>query len=49
MSIQPNQTNQSNAAGELTHLLTLEGTPKEQVIDTLATAQQFVSVTYPAR
>ena len=49
MSIQPNQTNQSNAAGELTHLLTLEGMPKEQILHILDTAQQFVSVTDPAR
>jgi aspartate carbamoyltransferase catalytic subunit len=41
--------NQFNAAGELTHLLTLEGLPKEQIIHILDTAQQFVSVTDPAR
>ena len=37
--------NQFNAAGELTHLLTLEGLPKEQILHILDTAQQFVSVT----
>ena len=41
--------NQFNAAGELTHLLTLEGLPKEQVLHILDTAKQFVSVTDPAR
>ncbi len=41
--------NQFNAAGELTHLLTLEGLPKEQIIHILDTAQQFVSVTDPTR
>ena len=41
--------NQFNAAGELTHLLTLEGLPKEQILHILDTAQQFVSVTDPAR
>ena len=41
--------NQFNAAGELTHLLTLEGLPKEQIVHILDTAQQFVSVTDPAR
>ena len=41
--------NQINAAGELTHLLTLEGMPKEQIVHILDTAQQFVSVTDPAR
>ncbi|NBV02207.1 MAG: aspartate carbamoyltransferase catalytic subunit, partial [Burkholderiaceae bacterium] len=40
---------QTNAAGELTHLLTLEGMPKEQIVHILDTAQQFVSVTDPAR
>lgn len=43
------QTNQTNSAGELTHLLTLEGMPKEQILHILDTAQQFVSVTDPAR
>ena len=33
--------NQFNAAGELTHLLTLEGLPNEQIIHILDTAQQF--------
>uniref|UniRef100_UPI004048C013 aspartate carbamoyltransferase catalytic subunit n=1 Tax=Polynucleobacter sp. TaxID=2029855 RepID=UPI004048C013 len=41
--------NQFNAAGELTHLLTLEGLPKEQIIHILDTAQQFVSVADPTR
>jgi aspartate carbamoyltransferase catalytic subunit len=41
--------NQFNATGELTHLLTLEGLPKEQILHILDTAQQFVSVTDPAR
>jgi len=41
--------NQFNAAGELTHLLTLEGLSKEQILHILDTAQQFVSVTDPAR
>jgi aspartate carbamoyltransferase catalytic subunit len=41
--------NQFNAAGELTHLLTLEGLPKEQIVHILNTAQQFVSVTDPSR
>lgn len=41
--------NQFNSAGELTHLLTLEGLPKEQIIHILDTAQQFVSVTDPSR
>jgi aspartate carbamoyltransferase catalytic subunit len=40
---------QTNTAGELTHLLTLEGMPKEQIVQILDTAQQFVSVTDPAR
>ena len=43
------QVNQFNAAGELTHLLTLEGLPKEQIIHILDTTKQFVSVTDPAR
>jgi aspartate carbamoyltransferase catalytic subunit len=41
--------NQFNAAGELTHLLTLENLPKEYILHILDTAQQFVSVTDPAR
>jgi aspartate carbamoyltransferase catalytic subunit len=41
--------NQFNAAGELTHLLTLDGLPKEQIIHILDTAHQFVSITDPAR
>jgi len=41
--------NQFNSAGELTHLLTLEGLPKEQILHILDTAQQFVSVTDPSR
>ena len=41
--------NQFNAAGELTHLLTLEGLPKEQILHILDTTQQFVSVTDPSR
>ena len=41
--------NQFNAAGELTHLLTLEGLHKEQILHILDTAQQFVSVTDPSR
>jgi aspartate carbamoyltransferase catalytic subunit len=41
--------NQFNAAGELTHLLTLEGLPQEQILHILDTAKQFVSVTDPAR
>ena len=41
--------NQFNAAGELTHLLTLEGLPKEQIVHILDTAKQFVSVTDPSR
>ena len=40
-----NAVNQFNAAGELTHLLTLEGLPKEQILHILDTAKQFVSVT----
>ncbi|MBU3610176.1 aspartate carbamoyltransferase catalytic subunit [Polynucleobacter wuianus] len=49
MSAGGNVTNQFNAAGELTHLLTLEGLPKEQILHILDTAQQFVSVTDPSR
>jgi aspartate carbamoyltransferase catalytic subunit len=41
--------NQFNSAGELTHLLTLEGLPKEQILHILDTAQQFVSITDPSR
>jgi aspartate carbamoyltransferase catalytic subunit len=35
--------------GRLTHLLTLEGMPKEQILYILDTAKQFVSVTSPNR
>ena len=41
--------NQFNSAGELTHLLTLEGLPKDQILHILDTAKQFVSVTDPSR
>ena len=44
-----NSVNQFNSAGELTHLLTLEGLPKEQILHILDTAKQFVSVTDPSR
>lgn len=44
-----NVVNQFNSAGELTHLLTLEGLPKEHILHILDTAKQFVSVTDPAR
>ncbi len=47
---QPNpMTNQLNRDGKLTHLLTLEGMPKEQILYILDTARQFVSVTSPNR
>jgi len=47
---QPNpMTNQFNRNGKLTHLLTLEGMPKEQILYILDTAQHFVSVTSPNR
>ena len=47
---QPNpMTNQFNRNGKLTHLLTLEGMPKEQILYILDTAKQFVSVTSPNR
>ena len=47
---QPNpMTNQLNRDGKLTHLLTLEGMPKEQILYILDTAKQFVSVTSPNR
>ena len=49
MSMADKMVNQFNAAGELTHLLTLEGLPKEQIVHILDTAQQFVSVTDPSR
>ena len=49
MSAADSAVNQFNAAGELTHLLTLEGFPKEQIIHILDTAKQFVSVTDPSR
>jgi aspartate carbamoyltransferase catalytic subunit len=42
-------TNQINKEGKLTHLLTLEGMPKEQLVYILDTAKQFVSVTAPNR
>jgi aspartate carbamoyltransferase catalytic subunit len=42
-------TNQLNRDGKLTHLLTLEGMPKEQILYILDTAKQFVSVTSPNR
>jgi aspartate carbamoyltransferase catalytic subunit len=42
-------TNQINKEGKLTHLLTLEGIPKEQLVYILDTAKQFVSVTAPNR
>ena len=48
MGAETNLVNQFNAAGELTHLLTLEGLPKEQIVHILDTARQFVSVTDPA-
>ena len=41
--------NQLNKEGNLTHLLTLEGMPKEQILYILDTAKQFVSVTAPNR
>ncbi|MBU3607875.1 aspartate carbamoyltransferase catalytic subunit [Polynucleobacter nymphae] len=44
-----NSANQFNSAGELTHLLTLEGLPKEQILHILDTTKQFVSVTNPSR
>ncbi len=40
---------QFNRDGNLTHLLTLEGMPKEQILYILDTAKQFVSVTSPNR
>ncbi len=47
---QPNpMTNQLNRDGKLTHLLTLEGMSKEQILYILDTAKQFVSVTSPNR
>lgn len=47
---QPNLiTNQLNRDDNLTHLLTLEGMPKEQILYILDTAKQFVSVTLPNR
>jgi aspartate carbamoyltransferase catalytic subunit len=41
--------NQFNKEGKLTHLLTLEDMPKEQILYILNTAKQFVSVTAPNR
>ena len=49
MSSSGNLVNQFNASGELTHLLTLEGLPREQLLHILDTAKQFVSVTDPSR
>ena len=49
MSMADKMVNQFNAAGELTHLLTLEGLPKDQIVHILDTAQQFVSVTDSSR
>jgi len=49
MSSRSNLVNQFNAAGELTHLLTLEALPKEQILHILDTAKQFVSITDPSR
>ena len=49
MSSSGNFVNQFNASGELTHLLTLEGLPSEQLLHILDTAKQFVSVTDPSR
>ncbi len=45
----PLVANQFNRDGNLTHLLTLEGMPKEQILYLLDTAKQFVSVTSPNR
>ena len=42
-------TNQFNREGKLTHLLTLEGMPKDQILYILNTAKQFVSITAPNR
>ena len=42
-------SSQINKEGKLTHLLTLEGMPKEQLLYILDTAKQFVSVTAPNR
>jgi aspartate carbamoyltransferase catalytic subunit len=42
-------TNQFNREGKLTHLLTLEGMPKDQILYILNTAKQFLSVTAPNR
>ncbi|QWD83735.1 aspartate carbamoyltransferase catalytic subunit [Polynucleobacter sp. MWH-P3-07-1] len=49
MSEASKTVNQLNTEGNLRHLLTLEGMPKEQIIYILDTAKQFVSVTDPAR
>jgi aspartate carbamoyltransferase catalytic subunit len=49
MGSESNLVNQFNSAGKLTHLLTLEGLPKEQILHILDTAQQFVSITDPSR
>jgi aspartate carbamoyltransferase catalytic subunit len=45
----PLVANQFNRDGNLTHLLTLEGMPREQILYILDTAKQFVSVTSPNR
>ena len=49
MGSESSLVNQFNSAGELTHLLTLEGLPKEQILHILDTAQQFVSIIDPSR
>ena len=52
MTLDPNNNriaNQFNREGQLTHLLTLEGMPKEQILHILDTAKQFVSITDPNR
>ena len=52
MTLDPNNNriaNQFNRDGKLTHLLTLEGMPKEQILHILDTAKQFVSITAPNR
>jgi len=49
MSLSSPKVNQFNSEGGLTHLLTLENMPREQIIHILDTAQQFVSVSNPNR
>jgi aspartate carbamoyltransferase catalytic subunit len=52
VTLDPNNNriaNQFNREGQLTHLLTLEGMPKEQILHILDTAKQFVSITDPNR